>query len=127
MVPGCRQNRIKHQQVIVLHRTKVPLYSALACNNFVQEHEEPVLKWCCLQKTLGLMDRGAGSFGSPDMNGLQTDETKKLRREALIQVGNGLREHYSDVLKEAIPNRFADLLRRLVAPCEAGCQERLER
>jgi len=57
------------------------------------------------------------------MNGLQSDEAEKLRREALIQVGKGLRGHYVDVLKEAMPNPLTDLLPRLVAPCEAGCRE----
>jgi hypothetical protein len=61
------------------------------------------------------------------MNGLLSDQAEKLRRGVLIQVGDGLREHYGDVLKEAIPNRLTDLLRRLVAPCEAGCRERLKR
>jgi len=46
------------------------------------------------------------------MNG---NGAEKLRREALMQIGNGLREYYSDVLKEAIPNQLTDLLRRLVA------------
>ena len=50
------------------------------------------------------------------MNG---NGAEKLRREALMQIGNGLREYYSDVLKEAIPNQLTDLLRRLVAPNEA--------
>jgi Anti-sigma factor NepR len=63
--------------------------------------------------------QGAASLGSPDMNGLQADEIEKLRREALIKVGNGLRDHYGDVLKEDIPNRLTDLLRRVVAANEA--------
>jgi hypothetical protein len=49
------------------------------------------------------------------MNGLQTDEAAKLRREALMHVGNRLGDYYSDVMKENIPNRLTDLLRRLVA------------
>ena len=53
------------------------------------------------------------------MNGLQADEAEKLRRDALIRVGDGLRDHYGDVLKEVISNRLADLLRRLVATTEA--------
>ena len=52
------------------------------------------------------------------MNG---NGAEKLRREALMQIGNGLREYYSDVLKEAIPNQLTDLLR--VAPNEAGWNE----
>jgi hypothetical protein len=71
-----------------------------------------------------IVDRGAASLGSPDMNGLQADEAEKLQREALIKVGKGLRDHYDDVLTEAIPNRLADLLRRLVAANEARCRER---
>ena len=43
------------------------------------------------------------------MNGPQVDEAKKLRREALVRVGDGLRDHYDDVLKEDIPNRLTDL------------------
>jgi hypothetical protein len=54
------------------------------------------------------------------MNGPQVDEAKKLRREALVRVGDGLRDLYRDVLKEDIPDRLTDLLRRLVAPDEAG-------
>jgi hypothetical protein len=54
------------------------------------------------------------------MNG---NGAEKLRREALMQIGNGLREYYSDVLKEAIPNQLTDLLRRLVAPNEVGWNE----
>ena len=57
------------------------------------------------------------------MNGPQADETEKLRREALIAVGNGLRDHYGDVLKEDIPKRLTDLLWRLVAPNEADGRE----
>jgi hypothetical protein len=45
------------------------------------------------------------------MNGPQADETEKLRREALIGVGDGLRDRHGDVLKEDIPNRLTDLLR----------------
>ena len=43
------------------------------------------------------------------MNGSQADETEKLRREALIGVGDSLRDRYGDVLKEDIPNRLTDL------------------
>ena len=50
------------------------------------------------------------------MDGPQAGEAEKLRRAALIAVGNGLRDHYGDVLKEDIPRRLTDLLRRLVAP-----------
>jgi hypothetical protein len=50
------------------------------------------------------------------MNGPQVDEAKKLRREALVRVGDGLRDHYDDILKKDIPNRLTDLLRRLAAP-----------
>jgi hypothetical protein len=64
------------------------------------------------------------------MNGRQYDEAEKLRGEVLIQVGDSLRDHYGDILKEDLPSRLADLLRRLVAPCEArskrgqgGCAE----
>jgi hypothetical protein len=38
------------------------------------------------------------------MNGPQVDEAEQLRREALVRVGNGLRDHYADVLNEDIPN-----------------------
>jgi len=57
------------------------------------------------------------------MNGSQADDGEKLRREALIAVGDGLRDHYGDVLKEDMPQRLTDLLRRLVAPNEAGGKE----
>jgi hypothetical protein len=57
------------------------------------------------------------------MDGPQADEAEELRRAALIAVGNGLRDHYGDVLKEEIPKRLTDLLRRLVAPNEAGGEE----
>ena len=57
------------------------------------------------------------------MNGRQADEAEKLRREALIRVGDGLRDQYGDALKEDIPHRLIDLLRRLVAPNEAGWDE----
>ena len=57
------------------------------------------------------------------MNGPQADETEKLRREALIGVGDCLRDRHGDVLKEDIPNRLTDLLRRLVAPNEARGEE----
>jgi hypothetical protein len=62
--------------------------------------------------------------GIRKMDGSQTDEAEKLRREALVRVGDGLRDHYGDVLNEDIPNRLIDLLRRLVAPNEAGWDER---
>jgi len=68
--------------------------------------------------------QGAVSLGSPDMSGLQPDEAEKLRREALIKAGKGLRDHYGDILKEVIPNRLTDLLRRVVTANEARCRER---
>ena len=57
------------------------------------------------------------------MNGSEADEAEKLRREALARVGDGLRDHYGNVLNEDIPNRLTDLLRRLVAPTGAGWEE----
>jgi hypothetical protein len=57
------------------------------------------------------------------MNGPKVDEAEKLRREALIRVGDGLRDRYGNVLNEDIPNRLTDLLRRLVAPNEVGGEE----
>jgi hypothetical protein len=57
------------------------------------------------------------------MDGPQADEAEKLRREALVRVGDGLRDLYRDVLKEGIPDRLTNLLRRLVAPNDAGCEE----
>jgi len=50
---------------------------------------------------------------------LQTNEAAKLRREILKRVGNGLGIYYGDVLKEAIPDQFTELLRGLVATTEA--------
>jgi len=66
-----------------------------------------------------LRTEGAASLRSPDMDGRQADEAEKLRREALIKVGKGLRDYYGDGLKEVIPNRLTDLLRRVVAANEA--------
>ena len=60
------------------------------------------------------------------MSGLHTNEAAKLRREILMRVGNGLGIHYGDVLKEPIPDRFTELLRRLVATTEAE-SEMIER
>jgi Anti-sigma factor NepR len=57
------------------------------------------------------------------MNGPKFDEAEKLRREAFIRMGDGLRDHYDDVLKEDMPNRLTGLLRRLLAPNEAGWKE----
>ena len=57
------------------------------------------------------------------MNGPNVNEAEKLRREVLIRVGDGLRDHYGHVLKEDMPNRLTGLLRRLVAPNEAGWKE----
>ena len=56
------------------------------------------------------------------MNGLQINEPAKLRREILMRVGNGLGIYYGDVLKETIPDRFAELL-RLVATTEVERRE----
>ena len=47
------------------------------------------------------------------MNGFQTNEAAKLRREILMRVGNGLGNYYGDV----------ELLRRLVATTEAEGRE----
>ena len=57
------------------------------------------------------------------MNGPRADEAQKFRREALVRVGDGLRDLYRDVLKEGIPDRLTNLLRRLVAPNEARGEE----
>jgi len=57
------------------------------------------------------------------MNGPKVDEAEKLRRVALIRVGDGLRDRYGNVLNEDIPNRLTELLRRLVAPNEADGEE----
>ena len=46
------------------------------------------------------------------MNGLQTNEAAKLRREILMRVGNGLGIYYGNVLKEAIPDQFGVLSQR---------------
>jgi len=57
------------------------------------------------------------------MNGPKVNEAEKLRRVALIRVGDGLRDRYGNVLNEDIPNRLTELLRRLVAPNEADGEE----
>jgi Anti-sigma factor NepR len=58
------------------------------------------------------------------MNDLQDDEAEKLRREALIRVGNRLRDYYSHVMNEGMPSRLTDLLQRLLLPTEIGCDEK---
>ena len=57
------------------------------------------------------------------MNGPKVNEAEKLRRVALIRVGDVLRDRYGNVLNEDIPNRLTELLRRLVAPNEADGEE----
>jgi hypothetical protein len=55
------------------------------------------------------------------MNDLQDDEAEVLRRQALILIGNCLRDYCGDVMKEGIPNRLTDLLQRLLPQAEPGC------
>jgi hypothetical protein len=48
------------------------------------------------------------------MNGPKVNEAEKLRREALIRVGDGLRDHYGHVLKGDVPEPAN---RSFAAPC----------
>jgi hypothetical protein len=49
--------------------------------------------------------------GTPDMEVVPTDE-KNVRRAIRTGIGAALRSYYDDVLKEGIPERLTDLLRR---------------
>lgn len=51
----------------------------------------------------------------PQMNTQQTHvkSDAKLGREATIRIGQQLRAMYDDVVNEGVPDRFADLLRRM--------------
>jgi Anti-sigma factor NepR len=46
------------------------------------------------------------------MDIVPTDE-KNVRRAIRTGVGDALRSYYGDALKETVPSRFSDLLRRL--------------
>jgi Anti-sigma factor NepR len=50
--------------------------------------------------------------GTPDMDVVPTDE-KNVRQAIRTGVSDALRNHYGDVLKEAIPNRLTELLEHL--------------
>jgi hypothetical protein len=53
------------------------------------------------------------------MNVVPTDE-KNVRRAIRTAVGDALRNHYGDVLKEAIPSRLTELLEHLNEPQRDG-------
>jgi Anti-sigma factor NepR len=93
--------------------------ASLACNDFAQlrgnERRQRAVQLKNVFDGPGAAHRGK----VPAINGLQTNEVAKLRREILMRVGNGLGIYYGDVLKEAIPDQFTELLRRLVATTEA--------
>jgi hypothetical protein len=44
----------------------------------------------------------------------------RLGRDVQAKIGNQLRAIYDDVVKEGVPDRFADLLKRLDEPDEKG-------
>jgi hypothetical protein len=52
---------------------------------------------------------------TPDMDVVSTDE-KNVRRAIRTGVGDALRNHYGDVLKEAIPTRLTEPLEQLDEP-----------
>jgi hypothetical protein len=58
------------------------------------------------------------SHGTPDMEIVPTDE-KSVRRAIRIVIGDALGGYYGDPLRETIPSRFSDLLRRLDEPDKA--------
>jgi hypothetical protein len=51
------------------------------------------------------------SRGTPGMQVLPYDE-KHLRRTVRTGIGDALRSYYGELLKEAIPSRLTELLRR---------------
>jgi hypothetical protein len=55
---------------------------------------------------------GAVSRGTPDMEVVPTYE-KNVRRAIRTGVSDALCSYYGDLLKETIPSRLTDLLRRL--------------
>jgi hypothetical protein len=59
-----------------------------------------------------LLAGGAVSRGTPDMEVVRTDE-KHVRQAIRTGVGEALRNYYDDHLKEPIPGRLTNLLRRL--------------
>jgi Anti-sigma factor NepR len=46
----------------------------------------------------------------------------RLGRDVQAKIGNQLRAIYDDVVKEGVPDRFVDLLKRLDKPDEKGSQ-----
>jgi hypothetical protein len=46
----------------------------------------------------------------------------RLGRDVQAKIGNQLRAIYDDVVKEGVPDRFIDLLKRLDKPDEKGSQ-----
>jgi hypothetical protein len=59
---------------------------------------------------------------------MQTDSTgdknpSGLNREIQSKIGQQLRAMYDDVVQEGVPDRFADLLRRLDNPSDQGKPE----
>jgi len=43
-----------------------------------------------------------------------------LNREIQVKIGQQLRAMYDDVVQEGVPDRFADLLRRIDTPSDEG-------
>lgn len=57
---------------------------------------------------------------NPDMNADLAERQKSsgLNREIQSKIGQQLRAMYDDVVQEGVPDRFADLLKRLDKPSE---------
>jgi Anti-sigma factor NepR len=55
------------------------------------------------------------SRGTPDMQVVPYDE-QHVRRAIRTVIGNALRNSYGELLKEAIPSRLTELLRRFDEP-----------
>jgi len=52
-------------------------------------------------------------------------DEQHVRRAIRTVIGNALRSYYAELLKEAIPSRLAELLRRFDEP-DRGCSETQE-
>jgi hypothetical protein len=62
------------------------------------------------------MKRKAGKSGSSTHMGTATETGKpagRLDRDIQSKIGQQLRSMYDDVVKEGVPDRFVDFLRRL--------------
>ena len=57
------------------------------------------------------VSRGLGRSNKTELGNLQNDAT--LGTEAQSKIGEQLRALYDDVINQGVPDRFADLLKRL--------------